>query len=550
VGAVRGLMGALPVGEGDKLPNEQLSSWFLRSGWSKGELARQVNRRARQLGAHHISTDTSRVRRWLDGEQPREPIPRILSELFSERFGCVVAVEDLGLRPTRQSPAASGVDLPWAGPQTVAMINEFTRSDLMLGRRGFLGTSLSVSAGPALIEPMQRWLVPSPAAPDAAAADGAAGAGAGAGAGAAAGPNSPASPHDGGAAAPASGSGAGQVVPLPVKGGARRRTEKLSMPEIELLEHTTVMFRRWDAQCGGGLRRKAVVGQLHEVTDLLQDKHAEPVGRRLFRVTAELAALAGWMSYDVGLQPTAQKYFVLALHAAKEAGDRPLGSYVLSNMGRQMIHLGRPDDALELIHLAQYGSREGATPRTQAMLHAMEARAYANMGQPGKCRRAVRMAEDTFEDAGPADGDPDWIGFFSEAELTAETAHSYRDLAYSSGRSPTYASMARPAMERAVELFRREAEETEGGGHRRSYALNLLGMASVHLLQKEPEDCAFRAGEAIEVARRLRSERVNNRLRRTAAWAARDFGEVAEVVRLGERLAAELPDAEAVAVAG
>ncbi|NLU75061.1 hypothetical protein HCC61_20670 [Streptomyces sp. HNM0575] len=530
-------MGALPVGESDKLPNKQLSSWFMRSGWSKGELARQVNRRARQLGAHHISTDTSRVRRWLDGEQPREPIPRILSELFSERFGCVVAVEDLGLQPVRRSPAASGVDLPWAGPQTVAMINEFTRSDLMLGRRGFLGASLSVSAGPSLIEPMQRWLVPSPSAADA-------------GGSAAAGSAVVTSPHGSGATASATGSG-GAVTPMPARRGpgARQRTEKLSMPEVELLEHTTVMFRQWDAQCGGGLRRKAVVGQLHEVTDLLQERHAEPVGRRLFRVTAELAALAGWMSYDVGLQSTAQKYFVLALHAAKEAGDRALGSYVLSKMGRQMIHLGRPDDALELVHLAQYGSREGATARTQAMLHAMEARAYANMGQPGKCRRAVRMAEDTFEDAGPGDGDPDWIRFFSEAELNAETAHSYRDLAYSQGRSPTYASMARPSMERAVELFRREAEETEGGGHRRSYALNLLGMASVHLLQKEPEHCAFRAGEAIELARRLRSERVNNRLRRTAAWAARDFGEVAEVVQLGERLAAELSDAESPAAA-
>jgi hypothetical protein len=549
-------MGALPVGEGDKLPNGQLGSWFQRSGWSKGELARQVNRRARQLGAHHISTDTSRVRRWLDGEQPREPIPRILSELFSERFGCVVAVEDLGLRPARQSPAASGVDLPWAGPQTVATINEFTRSDLMLGRRGFLGTSLSVSAGPALIEPMQRWLVPSPVLPGGG-SDGSVSACASAsGSASAEVPGDPAG-HNGVAPGAASVNGA-QVVPLPVQTGgsqgpgsaARRHAVKLSMPEVELLEQTTMMFRQWDAQFGGGLRRKAVVGQLHEVTDLLQEKHTDEVSRRLFRVTAELAELAGWMSYDVGLQPTAQKYFVLALHAAKEAGDRSLGAYVLSNMSRQMIHLGRPEDALELIHLAQYGSRERATARTQAMLYAMEARAYANMGRPGQCRRAVRMAEETFEDAGPVDGDRDWIRFFSEAELNAETAHSYRDLAYSSGRSPTYASLARPSMERAVELFRQEAAESEGGGHRRSYALNLLGMASVHLLQKEPEHCAFRAGEAIEVATRLRSERVNNRLRRTAAWAARDFGEVAEVVRLGERLAVELPDAEGVAVAG
>ncbi|MFF8954476.1 hypothetical protein [Streptomyces sp. NPDC014894] len=481
-----------------KRPNEQLGSWFVRSGWSKGELARQVNRRARELGAHHISTDTSRVRRWLDGEQPREPIPRILSELFSERFGAVVAIEELGLRTAHQSPSVSGVDLPWAGPQTIALLSEFSRSDLMLARRGFLGSSLALAAGPALVEPMQRWLVPTP--------------------------NTPAAPppgHD------------PVALPLPAR---------LSGPELELLESTTSMFREWDAQCGGGLRRKAVVGQLHEVTDLLQEPHPEATRRRLFVCAAELAQLAGWMSYDVGLQPTAQKYFVLALHAAKEAGDKPLGSYILSAMSRQMIHLGRPEDALELIHLAQYGSRDCATARTQAMLYAMEARAYANMGQPSKCKRAVRMAEDTFSDAG-ADGepDPDWIRFFSEAELNGENAHSYRDLAYVAGRSPTYASLAEPVMARAVELFRPDTV------HQRSYALNLIGMATVHLLKREPEHATELASTALTVAKRVRSERVNTRLRKTVDTAARDFGDVAEVVRFTDLLTAQLPEtAEAV----
>ncbi|WP_338059847.1 hypothetical protein [Streptomyces natalensis] len=468
----------------------------MRSGWSKGELARQVNRRARQMGAHHISTDTSRVRRWLDGEQPREPIPRILSELFSERFGCVVGIEELGLRTAHQSPSTSGVDLPWAGPQTVSLISEFSRSDLMLARRGFLGTSLALAAGPTLIEPMQRWLVPVPA---------------------------------GQGGAPAGQDRAPRIV-------------RLSRPELELLESTTAMFRQWDAQCGGGLRRKAVVGQLHEVTDLLQEPHPEEISRRLFKVAAELAELAGWMSYDIGLQPTAQKYFVLALHAAKEAGDRPLGSYILSSMSRQMIHLGRSEDALELIHLAQYGSRETATPRTQAMLYAMEARAYAGMGQPSKVKRAVRMAEDTFDDVLPGEPEPDWIRFFSEAELNAENAHSYRDLAYVAGRSPTYASLAEPVMQRAVELFGKDPE------HQRSYALNLIGMATVHLLQKEPEACAEMAQRAIPFAKQVRSERVNTRLRKTVDTAAREYSGVAEVRRLSEELARQLPDHAAEAV--
>ncbi|WP_317445614.1 hypothetical protein [Streptomyces collinus] len=477
----------------DKRPNELLGSWFVRSGWSKGELARQVNRRARQLGANHISTDTSRVRRWLDGENPREPIPRILSELFSERFGCVVSVEDLGLRATRQSPSASGVDLPWTGPQAVALLSEFSRSDLMLARRGFLGTSLALSAGPSLIEPMQRWLVPTPSAP---------------------------------------------VVSEPESPLESRRPGRLSKPELDLLESTTRMFRQWDAQCGGGLRRKAVVGQLHEVTDLLQEPQPEATTAKLFKVAAELAELAGWMSYDVGLQPTAQKYFVLALHAAKEAGDKPLGSYILSSMSRQMIHLGRPDDALELIHLAQYGSRDCASPRTQSMLYAMEARAYANMGQPGKCKRAVRMAEDTFAEADEWDEpDPDWIRFFSEAELYGENSHSFRDLAYVAGRSPAYASLAEPLMQWAVELFAKDAE------HQRSYALNLIGMATVHLLQREPERSTDFASQAMEIARKVRSERVNTRIRKTVDTAVRDFGDLTAVADLTDQLAVDLPEA-------
>ncbi|MET9904547.1 hypothetical protein [Streptomyces sp. NPDC006446] len=480
----------------DKRPNELLGSWFVRSGWSKGELARQVNRRARQLGANHISTDTSRVRRWLDGENPREPIPRILSELFSERFGCVVAVEDLGLRAAHQAPSVSGIDLPWTGPQTVALISEYSRSDLMLARRGFLGSSLALAAGPALVEPMQRWLVPAPLAP--------------------------------------------QEEPEPP--ASARRGGRLSKPELDLLESTTAMFRQWDAQCGGGLRRKAVVGQLHEVTDLLQEPQPAATGKLLFKVAAELAELAGWMSYDVGLQPTAQKYFVLALHASKEAGDKPLGSYILSSMSRQMIHLGRPDDALELIHLAQYGSRDCASPRTQSMLYAMEARAYANMGQPGKCKRAVRMAEDTFADVHEWDDpDPDWIRFFSKAELYGENSHSYRDLAYVAGRSPTYASMAEPLMQEAVDRFGKDPE------HQRSYALNLIGMATVHLLQREPERSAALAKEALRIGKKVRSERVNTRIRKTVDTAVRDFGDLAEVIDLTDQLAVDLPEtAEAV----
>ena len=478
---------------GEKQPNEQLTTWFVRSGWSKGELARQVNRRARQIGASHISTDTSRVRRWLDGESPREPIPKILSDLFSERFGSLVAIEDLGLKAMPNLAPGSGVDLPWNGSQTVQLISDYSRSDLMLNRRGFLGTSLALTAGSALIEPMQRWLAPTP-------------------------------------------SGMPTTALTAAREG-RAPTGRISAPELALLESTVRMFREWDAQNGGGLRRKAVVGQLHEVCDLLQETYPADTTRRLFQTTSQLAHLAGWMSYDIGMHPSAQKYYVLALHAAKEAGDRPFGALVLSDMGRQMIHLNRSNDALELIHLAQYGSRDSAGPRQQALLHAMEARAYANLGEVNKCYRAARLAEDSFGDiATTSTEEPDWLGFFSEAELNAENAHSYRDLSYHAGRSEVYALQAQPVMERAVELFSQDEK------HQRSYALNLIGMASVHLLQKEPEAAASSAQQAVDIATRIRSERVNTRIRKTTEAALGEFRDVGDVVRLRDRIDTELPE--------
>jgi hypothetical protein len=172
------------------------------------------------------------------------------------------------------------------------------------------------------------------------------------------------------------------------------------------------------------------------------------------------------------------------------------------------------------------------------MLYAMEARAYANMGQPGKCKRAVRMAEDTFAEADEWDEpDPDWIRFFSEAELYGENSHSFRDLAYVAGRSPTYASLAEPLMQKAVRLF------AEDGEHQRSYALNLIGMATVHLLRREPEQSTAYAEQAMDIAKKVRSERVNTRIRKTVDAAVRDYGDLAAVVDLTDRLAADLPEA-------
>src|SRR5919109_1082296 len=103
-------------------PNTRLSDLFGLAGWSKGELARLVNRQAAAMGHPQLATDTSRVRRWIDmGETPRDPVPKVLAALFTERLGRVVTIEDLGFSAPGQSARRqqSGLDgVPWAPERT------------------------------------------------------------------------------------------------------------------------------------------------------------------------------------------------------------------------------------------------------------------------------------------------------------------------------------------------------------------------------------------------------------------------------------------------
>src|SRR4029079_12073216 len=122
--------------------------------------------------------------------------------------------------------------------------------------------------------------------------------------------------------------------------------------------------------------------------------------------------------------------FVIAAQAAREAGDRPRAGEAISRAARQMLHLGRADDALELMQLAHAsaGPKDGTQPRTRAMLHTVEAWAQASLGRSEATRRVLGEAEELFvRDDGEAM--PSWMQLFNEAELHGMQALVYRTLA-------------------------------------------------------------------------------------------------------------------------
>ncbi|MCC3768437.1 hypothetical protein [Streptomyces sp. UNOC14_S4] len=485
-------------------PNTRLADLFGLAGWSKGELARMVNRHAAAMGHPQLATDTSRVRRWIDmGESPRDPVPRVLAALFTERLGRVVTIEDLGFgRRGRAGKGQPADGLPWPPERTAAVLTEFTGMDLMLNRRGLVGAGAALAAGSALSSAMHDWLHSDPVlASDAPRFSD---------------PLRLDSVH----AAHADAAGLDRYEAAPV-----------GSTEIDALEHSVEIFRRWDAARGGGLQRKAVVGQLNEVGGMLSYRHPEHLQRRLWGVAANLAVLAGWMSHDVGLEPTAQKYFVIAAHAAREGGDRPRAGEALSRAARQMVHLGRPDDALDLMKLAKSGSGNETLPRTRAMLCTIEAWAQASMGRGQAMRRTLGEAEELFvSDKGDVPP-PSWMQMFDEADLHGMQALAYRTLAE---HDPSAAAVA--------QMHAKEALALRSEGYQRSMIFDYISMASACFIGNDPEQADTYARLALVSIGETSSHRTWDRLREMYRLTGRyaDFGSIED---LREEIQQALPNA-------
>jgi hypothetical protein len=470
----------------ERVPNELFASWFVRSGWSKGEVARLVNRRARDLGATHVATDTSRVRRWLDGEQPRDPIPRILTELFSERFACVVTLSDLGLREPSSPMAGALADLPWTGERIAELLAEFCRSDLILGRRGS-GAAPPLAAGAALVEPVKHWLL----------------AGTGAGSAGAAG-------------------GLGQI---PAQG--ERPVPPLSGRTLALVKHldtAAATYRGWFAEAGAGMRRAAAVGQLYEVAELAAGL-PEPAPPQLFHAAAQFALLIGEMSFDLGLQAAAQRYLILALHAGKESGDRDLTLGVVAAMGRQLIFLNRPQDTLDLLAVGRTANRGKDGRLVLALVDMVEARACGVLGRREQCLEAMERAKSRHAKAAGGPPEPDWLaGSYHSAALQLDLGCALGDLA---ARVP---AMARAAAEHFAGSA--AAYDRQWPTELRGKALAQLGLARTQLQLGDPQAAAAALRGAAGPLSQLRSRFAEEQFHELLGQAARRFPGAPEFTQL------------------
>ncbi|MGH3548386.1 MAG: hypothetical protein ACRDQU_09800 [Pseudonocardiaceae bacterium] len=285
-----------------------------------------------------------------------------------------------------------------------------------------------------------------------------------------------------------------------------------SAAELEALEQMVGVFRGWSRSSASGLARSAVVGQLHELAGQLRQAPAGPRTDRAFLAGAELAKIAGSMSFDAGFQGAAQRYYVMAVQLAKAAGSDTLAAVALAALARQLFDLMEPEDGLEVVALAQYGTRRSATPGLRALLHTREAWGHAQRGCTNAVHKAVGLAEEAYAQR-KSEAEPRWTIGLDAAELAGVIGARYRDLAR---HDPAQAPRAVRYIGQALAL--RDASR------QRNRAFDLIGLARVHLITGEPEQAATLIGQAMPLAGERAPGRVGRKLgdfyRETARWAA------------------------------
>lgn len=206
--------------------------------------------------------------------------------------------------------------------------------------------------------------------------------------------------------------------------GALLETGRLSRAGVGALRAIVAAYRRLDDEIGSASLRPLVVQHLSVVGGLGRAGQDEQVALGLSGVHAELAQLAGWLSFDMGDFDAARRHYAAALKAANNARDDAMAAHVLGWMSYLASADGNPQEG---VRLAEAGSSRAArTPsRTlRASVARMQAGAHARAGESQACAKALGRAETELA-AADRDDDPEFIYCFDEAVLLAHEGIAY-----------------------------------------------------------------------------------------------------------------------------
>jgi transcriptional regulator with XRE-family HTH domain len=301
--------------------------------------------------------------------------------------------------------------------------------------------------------------------------------------------------------------------------------DHIGLTDVARLAAMVEQLRALDREHGGGACREAALAQLTWAQQLLRARADEPTSRALHLAIGDLHLVAGWASFDLGILAPARRHFARALEHARFVNEPSLVAKVLYCMGRLHLHHGWAGQSLRLFQLGQVAAQESGSGRAVAMLHANLAWAHAVNGDGRQALACIGRARDEY---GRCEHEqvPQWIGFFDSAELQAIRGMA---LAY----LPDAVAQHR---EEAIERFSFSTALRELP-YARSRAFELTALAWL-LIDNGEFEHGLRVGhEAVDVAAKIRSQRVVDRMAPLRASLARRKSR-ADARDLTERIAA------------
>lgn len=282
----------------------------------------------------------------------------------------------------------------------------------------------------------------------------------------------------------------------------------VGVADVDVIEQATDAFSRQDFAHGSGLVRDAAVAQLGTVLPLLDAQVSPELRPRLMIATARLATQAGWASFEVKQHDAARRLWMITLDLTRNT-DHPLSAdqtvFVLYDMALQAVHLGRPDEALQLIQIG-HGAAAGSDPvsaSTTCCLLNIQARAHAARGDAAASDRALGQMIEHFSSIDPANR-ASWGAFVDETTLAAFQGAAHYTLALT-GSDPRAASRAVPLLRHFVDHI--------GPEYARPRGLYLPDLAGSHALARDVDTAVTVGHQAVDAVSALSSPRAYDRLR-------------------------------------
>jgi tetratricopeptide (TPR) repeat protein len=325
-----------------RTPNTRLTLLLEAADWGPAQFAAALRGVAAEQGLTSIVHPTT-VRRWLEGSQPRPPLPALILECLSRRLDRRITAHEAGLT---RAPAQL-VDPAWEADPMRKLIH-LTHAELDPHRRALLGGGVLTATALAL--PAQTRI---PAMSE----------------------------------------------------GPERSGRRATQSDVEQLRAMAPVFATSADQHGGQRMRAALAAYLaHEVIPLLHRPAPAPVHHGLLAATAQLALLLGSMCADSGHHAVAEHYHQIAARLATDADDHTTLAITLRTMATHAHDLGHHTPAI--LNLAEQADRHArhAPPAVRAYTHIHLAVLHAHHGRHASqaaLARAERLHTQTDTAPGP-----------------------------------------------------------------------------------------------------------------------------------------------------